>query len=396
MRRVLTILTSIVLVVASLAVGTLTADLPFWRRAFDLPLATSENYLPTLDIGTPAWGALDAVDASANTLDPAALSAAAGVARTAGAAALLVAQRGALQFEGYFQGGNDWRALRPADFLARPLAALAVGLTLADGRIKSLDDPLAKYLPEWDDDPRGRITLRQLLTETSGLAKGVDAAQVLGSHPFEDWSHLPDFATSRGVRLLLGNDFESTALGFELDHEPGGFFNLSPVNAQLAAVIVERASGMPYERFLAQRLFDPAHLLHVQLQMDRASGMPAAHCCLRALSRDVLAIGELLRNDGIPARGARLLPAGWVQEMLKGSRANPEYGLQVERVSFGDLEVWRLGGERGGTLWIVPARNLTVVALADRDARLGAALLEPLLRPPPQSLPASLSGAVRK
>ena len=63
---------------------------------------------------------------------------------------------------------------------------------------------------------------------------------------------------------------------------------------------------------------------------------------------------------------------------------------------FGDLEVWRLGGERGGVLWIVPGRGLTVVALADRDARLDAALLEPLLRPPPRPLPASLSGALRK
>jgi len=396
MRRVLTILTAIVLVVASLAVGTVTADLPFWRRAFDLPLASRENYLPTREIGVPPGSAVDAVDAAATSLDPAALSAAAEVARAAGAGALLVAERGALQFEGYFHDGNDWHALRPADFLARPLAALAAGLALADGRIKSLDDQVAKYLPEWDDDPRGRITLRQLLTETSGLAQGADAVQVLGSHPFEDWSHLPDFATARGVRLLLGNDFESTALGFELHHEPGGFFNQSPVNAQLVAVIVERASGMPYEGFLEQRLLEPAHLLHMQLQMDRASGMPAAHCCLRALARDVLAIGELLRNDGTAARGARVLPAGWVQEMLKGSRANPEFGLQVERMKLGELEIWRLGGERGGALWIVPARNLTVVALADRDVSLGAALLEPLLRPLPQSLHSSLSGAVRK
>jgi CubicO group peptidase (beta-lactamase class C family) len=379
MRRVLTILTAIVLVAGSLAVGTLTADLPFWRRAFDLPLASSENYLPTLEIGPAPFGVELAADPAHNSIEPAALSAAAGSARAAGAAALLVTRQGYLQHEEYFQGGGGLRALRPADFLARPLASIAARLALADGRIGSLDDRVEKYLPEWNDEPRGRITLRQLLTETSGLAEGADAAEVLGAHPFSNWSRLPDFATSRGVRLLLGNDFESTALGFELDHEPGGFFNVSPVNSQLTAVIVERATGMPYERFLEQRLLAPAKLFHMQLQMDRRSGMPSAHCCLRALARNVLEIGELLRNDGATAAGARIFPAGWVQEMLKGSRANPEFGSQIERLKRGDLEIWHLGAERGGAVWIVPSAQLTVVALADRDVRLGDALLEPLL-----------------
>ena len=54
---------------------------------------------------------------------------------------------------------------------------------------------------------------------------------------------LPAFATAKGVRMLLGNDFADTALRFELRHEPGGFYNESPANSQLAAVILERATG---------------------------------------------------------------------------------------------------------------------------------------------------------
>ena len=58
--------------------------------------------------------------------------------------------------------------------------------------------------------------------------------------------------------MLLGNDFESSALGFGLDHEPGGFYNVSPANTQLAAVIVERVTGMPYETYVDQRLWRAA------------------------------------------------------------------------------------------------------------------------------------------
>jgi len=86
-----------------------------------------------------------------------------------------------------------------------------------------------------------------------------------------------------------------------------------------------------------------------------------------------------LLEGGLNSRGERVLPEGWVQEMLKGSRANPEFGLQIERLRRAELEIWHLGGERGGGVWIVPSAQLTVVALADRDVRLGDAWLEPLL-----------------
>jgi hypothetical protein len=374
MRRVLTFLTAIALVLVSLCIGLVTADLPFWRRAFDLPLAPGESYVPTARIGSTPAGVVAAVVPAENSIDSARLEAAAELARAAGAETLLVAHRGRLQLERVFDGRTNPFALRPADFLARPLAALAVGIAHGDGKIASLDDPVSKYLHEWEDSPRGAITVRQLLNETSGLETGTDAAEVLGSRPFAAWELMPRFATSRGVRLLLGNDFESTALGFRLDHEPGGFFNISPVNTQLAAVIVERATATPYEKFLEERIVASSSGLTVELQMDRRSGMPAAHCCLRASARGVLAVGELLRTG--EGKG---LPAGWVAQMRHGSRANPEFGLQIEKTSMAGIEAWHLGGQKGGGAWIVPGEGLSVVLLAPRDAPVPAGLIAELL-----------------
>ena len=66
----------------------------------------------------------------------------------------------------------------PAGLIARPMAAMAVGLALAEGRIDSLDTPVSRAsCTEWEDEPRGRITLRQLLEETSGLEAGGDVAR---------------------------------------------------------------------------------------------------------------------------------------------------------------------------------------------------------------------------
>lgn len=363
MRRVLTILTAIVLSLGSLAVGLLTADLPFWERALELPLGADEIYLPVAHLGqAPSADPPPALTAAAPASD--ALEFAVAHAREAGSRALLVMRGDDLVLSRYF-GADDGQTLLPAGVIARPMVAMAAGLALADARIESLDVPVARYLTEWDDEPRGRITLRQLLDETSGLESGGDVEHLLHRSPWQDLRALPQFATSRGVRMLLGNDFASSALGFRLSHEPGGFYNASPANAQLAALIVERATHEPYERYIDERLWHAVGGGHAELTMDRRAGMPAAHCCWRATAPDALRLLALLANDGMHL-GRRVLPSGWVEEMARPARVNERGGLQVLRLNAGG---WlSLGGvSDGSAFWVVPKLRLTILNIVNTE-----------------------------
>ena len=366
MRRVLTFLTAIVLLLVSLGVGVFTADLPFWRRAFQLPLSADGAYLPVASIGTPDASPMPRADPATPALDALVVEEAASRAADAGSRALLVLYRGSLAVERYFQT-DDSRSLLPAGLVARPLAAMAVGIVLADGKIKSLDDPVSHYLPEWEGDARGRITLRQLLEETSGLESGGDTRGLLYRSPWQEPARLPAFATSRGVRMLLGNDFESSALGFRLEHEPGGFHNLSPANTQLAAIIVERTTGEPYERFVDEKLWRPVGAGVAELQMDRRAGMPAAHCCWRATARDMMRILSLLGTDGVHD-GHAVLPAGWAREMAQGSRVSAESGLQVTRLSIDGVDALEVKDDSGSAFWIFPQRELAILDITNPGA----------------------------
>lgn len=374
MRRVLTILTAIALSTASLAIGLLTADLPFWQRALRLPLAQDETYLPAAEIGPAAPSAPlpRAADAPASEV----LEFAAGRARDAGSRALLVMRGDRLVMSRFF-GADDEHTLMPAGIIARPVAAMAVGLALADGQVGSLDTPVAHFLGEWQDEPRGRITLRQLLEETSGLEDGGDIERLLHKSPWQDWHGLPRFATSRGVRMLLGNDFANSALRFRLRHEPGGFHHASPANVQLAAVLLERATQQSYEHFVDQRLWRPVGAGRAELPMDRRAGMPVAHCCWRATAPDMARILGLLASDGLHG-GQRVLPEGWVQEMARASRVNADSGLLVARASAGGW--FSLKGEADGSaFWVIPQLGLTIVNVAtvegDTPPELAALLL---------------------
>jgi CubicO group peptidase (beta-lactamase class C family) len=367
MRRVLTILSAIVLLLVSLGIGGFTADLPFWRRALQLPLPDGDIYLPTARLGAPTATplALDTVAAAA--FDALAVEEAANRARAAGSRALLVMHRGRLVIERYFVA-DDESTLLPATLVARPLVAMAAGVALAERHIASLDESVAAVLDEWNDEPRGRITLRQLLEETSGLETGGLETDghlrgLLRRSPLADLSALPKFATSRGVRMWLGNDYQASALGFRLEHEPGGFRNLSPANAQLAALMIERASGQPYEEFVDQRIWRAAGAGHALLQLDRRAGMPAAHCCWLATARDMLRVLSLLATDGrLDER--QVLPPGWVQEMSKPSRVSAETGLQLRRLRLEGEETISGADDQGSGFWVVPSRELVVIDIA--------------------------------
>lgn len=361
MRRVLTILTAIVLLLVSLGIGAFTADLPFWRRALQLPLPAGEVYLPTAVIGSADAAPLLPSPEALAAFDPLVIDEAASRARAAGSRALLVMYQGHLAVERYF-AADDATSLLPAALIARPVVAMAAGIA-ADGRGNWLDQPVSAVLREWDDEPRGRITLRQLLEETSGLESGGDVRGLLQRSPWSDLSSLPRFATARGVRMLLGNDYESSALGFRLEHEPGGFRNYSPANAQLVAVILERTRQQPFEQFVDEQLWRRVGGGVAEMQLDRRAGMPAAHCCWRATARDMLRIAALLGTDGRQGEDS-VLPAGWVAEMSRPSRVSAETGLQLRRLKIeGEDAVGSTDGEGSG-FWVIAAKQLVVLDVA--------------------------------
>ena len=356
------------LLLVSLGVGVFTADLPFWRRALQLPLPADGAYLPVASIGAPRppLPAQDAAPCARPAIDALVVEEAVNRARDAGSRALLVMYRG---------DARAWSAISSPTTRARLLPAGAGGAAAGgDGRWASRSPtaasprstaPVARYLPEWDDEPRGRITLRQLLEETSGLETGGDTRGLLYRSPWGDLAHLPAFATSRGVRMLLGNDFESSALGFRLEHEPGGFYNLSPANTQLAAVIVERATGEPYET----------------LRRRSACGAPVGGGQRRAAARPARrhARGALLLARDGARHAARAEPARhrWRITRARGaarglgardgaaSRVNAETGMQVARLSIDGDEALGVTDDNGSAFWVIPQRQLAILNIAN-------------------------------
>ena len=124
--------------------------------------------------------------------------------------------------------------------LTKVLATAPSVLMLAEEGKLDLEAPLARYLPACGGRGRDGITLRHLLTHSSGFPAGLPARPA--------WE-------GRAAALAL-------ACGKDVTDPPGTFFRYSDINYILLGIIVEQVSGMPLEQFAASRIFAPLQMTH--------------------------------------------------------------------------------------------------------------------------------------
>lgn len=327
-----------------------------------------EAYQPAETVRGGNGRALPAIAPERAGVSGAALEKAAAWAEARQSHALLVARDGRLVFERYWNGFDRSARFSTASMM-KAVMALAYGPAVAEGRI-GLDDPAGRYLREWHGDPRGQVTIRQLLAMESGLA-------------FPPQPPGPPTPASPTMRIMFAPDIRAVALSVPQDAPPGARFAYSNFDSQLAGEALAAALPMRFADFLSRRIWKPMGAADAALFLDREGGSPHYFCCLQARPMDWLKLGELIRNQG-RAGGRQLVPQAHVAAMLAPSATNPNFGLQVWRGSphaplrrysatialtvpaaepFARDDVVFLDGAGGQRVWIIPSERLTIVRI---------------------------------
>ncbi len=264
----------------------------------------------------PPWASPEAAG-----LDPAALRRLVEGARASGADALVVVKDDRLVLEEHF--GTRAGPIE-AFSTTKSVVSLAVGMLLDEGRLRSLDQPVSDFYPEWKGGPKRAITLRHLLDHTSGLAD---------LPPVSD----ADSYRSNWVRVALDSDLTS---------EPGTHWAYNNRAVNLLAGIVEKASGQRLDEYLRDRLFAPLGIKDYEWMRDIA-GNPVCMAGLRLRPRDLARIGEMLADGGV-WQGRRIVSAAWIEAsaLQQSQPLNPGYGL-LWWISGGRVEVEALIDDAG-------------------------------------------------
>jgi len=282
--------------------------------------------------------------------------------------ALVVFHRGSIAAERYGDGyGKDSRLLGWS--LSNCVTGIMAGQLASDGRLR-LNQSVP--VPAWQrpGDPRGEITLRQLLQMRSGLRHT----------EMGDPVHETD--TARMLFLDGRDDMAGYAEAQPLEAEPGDRFEYSSATAIILADLAARAltdSKDPQIRrkvvwdFLRTRLLEPARMSSMTAEFD-AAGTLIGPSMIHATARDWGRLGEFLRHSG-SVGGAQLIPRRWIDFMRSPSPRHPGYGAQLwlnrphpqgtQELFPGKApdSLFACIGERGQYVIVSPAQKLTVVRL---------------------------------
>jgi CubicO group peptidase (beta-lactamase class C family) len=253
---------------------------------------------------------------------------------------LIVAQRGEIVLERYFNGR---RATTPANVksVSKSVVAALVGIA-ADRKLLKLDEPIGKYFPDLPE-PKRSITIEDLLTMRSGL-------ESTSSRNYGAW-----VKSANWVRFVLARPVVA---------EPGTQMIYSTGNSHLLSAILAKATGKTTWQFAQEAVAKPLGFSLPQWMRD-PQGIYFGGNEMLMTPRQMLAFGEMYRNDG-QANGRPVVSKAFVDETFeprgRSRISGREYGYGWwirEMAGRRSYYAWGFGGQY---IYIVPSLDLTVVS----------------------------------
>lgn len=223
--------------------------------------------------------------------------------------------------------------------LSKSFTSTAVGLAVADGKVK-LDDPVLSFFP--DEAPKApsanlkAMRVRDLLTMSTG-------------HHDEDIRDFPYTADDSVVKAFLARP---------VAHKPGTFFLYNTPASYMLSAIVQKVTGQPVLAYLGPRLFEPLGITDPTWEASK-QGVSMGGFGLSLRTEDIARFGQLYLQKG-QWQGKQLVPASWVEaatarQMSNGSSPASDweqgYGYQFWRSRHG---FYRGDGAHGQFCLILP------------------------------------------
>jgi CubicO group peptidase (beta-lactamase class C family) len=313
--------------------------------------AAAAEYWPTAS----GW---ETVEPAAAGFDPQALNAALDAAMADRSADILVLRGGRIVAERYAPDAGVDRKQQIAS-AAKSMVSVLVGVAIDQGRIRSVDQSAADFIAPWRGTPKAAITIRHLLTMTSGL---------------DD--------TGLALRGVAGDQFAINAAAPQLA-PPGARWAYQTAVFHLLYHVIAHAAGEPFEAFATRNLTGPLGMQHTDwvTSVGRGPNGPATNYYTAACSgRDLARFGLMALRGGRWA-GRQVVSAGYLRQATAPSQdLNPAYGFlwwENARPGFGAEEAVRGSaalrfddspkdtfaalGAGGQAVMVVPSLDLVVV-----------------------------------
>ena len=269
-----------------------------------------------------------------------------------GGGAAVIIRHGRLVWEDYW-GGWDADRTDISYSMAKSFTSALVGIAIAEGHIKSVDQAAADFVQEWRGTDKEKITLRHLLTLTSGLQWQ------------EGYSGVNDVTNMAG-----SEDQAAYVLARPLAVEPGTRILYSTGDPEVFSRILLVATGMEAEDYAKEKIFNVIGMPKATWLKD-AKGHTTTYCCIFTTAREFAKFGYLYLRGG-RWEDKQVVPAEWVEE---STRAQEElyptqgYGFLWHVPAFPDVpsKVFDAEGIATKYIYVVPDLDIVAVRLGAED-----------------------------
>ncbi len=270
-------------------------------------------------------------------------------------AGVIVMQNNKVKLEAYGEG-MDEKHLWTSFSVAKSVTSMLTGVAMKDGYIRSIEDRLDSYIPELKGYDYGTVTVRQLLTMTSGMNwnedyedPNSDVAQMYQAECVGEEAHILSYM--KKLKRI---------------HPGGEKWNYSTGETDLLGILVHKATGKTVAEYLSEKIWKPYNMQQCAFWLaDECSGINIGGSGLSASLRDFARLGQLMLDNG-KINGESIFSEEWLKDaaslLYKPNKdADGGYGYLWWRNADGS---YMAEGIFGQMVYINPAKNLVIAQVA--------------------------------
>jgi CubicO group peptidase (beta-lactamase class C family) len=244
--------------------------------------------------------------------------------------------------------------------MAKSIVSILVGKALDEGKIKSLDEPVGNYLPHFKEKNNSRLTIRHVLTMSSGL----------------NWNESYSSLFSITAKAYYGSDLSGLMNSVNVVNEPGKKYDYMSGNTLLLSMIVEKATGKKLSEYASEKIWKPIGAeFPAQWSLDHADGEEKSYCCFYSNARDFARFGKLYLDSGmwyVPGQheiGEQIISKNYVRESLTPAKLDFTgsekdcYGYQWWLTEEKGHHIFYARGLRGQYIVVIPDKRIIFVRL---------------------------------
>lgn len=265
-------------------------------------------------------------------------------------AGVLVLKDGRIRLERYARG-HSAKGRYTSFSVAKSLTSTLVGAAVADGYIKSVDDPVTRYIPEFSGSAYDGVSVAQVLTMTSGVKWSEDYTD-----PNSDVASMYREPPPPGVDATV-------AYLRKLPREaaPGTKWVYKTGETNLIGVLVTKATGKTLAQYLQEKIWAPFGMEQDAFWMIDVGGQDIGGCCISMSLRDYARVGQFVLADGVIGK-KRVVPEGWfaaaTHAQAQTGTPGRGYGYQWWTNADGTFQAQGIFGQM---IYVDPPRKLVVV-----------------------------------